>query len=145
MLLPSGFHSHGEAIAKHLRPSQVKGLALWVGGTILAHSNCQNAVLGVSEVYRDLAIPVAPAVLRAAEPETKPTRSGGAAVCPRQRPSGPSRSWPWGRSTRASGWNNRRPWCRAPGRGPEYAEFAIRRVVACPAPMLGSCCAAGPG
>ena len=60
MLLPSGFHSHGEAIAKHLRPSQVKGLALWVGGTILAHSNCQNAVLGVSEVYRDLAIPVAP-------------------------------------------------------------------------------------
>lgn len=60
MLLPSGFHSHGEAIAKHLRPSQVKGLALWVGGTILAHSNCQNTVLGVSEVYRDLAIPVAP-------------------------------------------------------------------------------------
>ena len=40
---------HGEAIAKHLphlRPSQSKGLALWVGGTLLAHSGCQNAVLG---------------------------------------------------------------------------------------------------
>ena len=34
MLLPSAFYAHGEAIAKHLpqlRPSQIKGLALWVG------------------------------------------------------------------------------------------------------------------
>ena len=49
MLLPSAFYAHGEAIAKHLphlRPSQIKGLALWVGGTILARSSCQNAVLG---------------------------------------------------------------------------------------------------
>ena len=30
----------------HLRPSQIQGLALWVGGTILAHRGCQNAVLG---------------------------------------------------------------------------------------------------
>ncbi len=30
----------------HLRPSQVQGLALWVGATILARSSCQNAVLG---------------------------------------------------------------------------------------------------
>ena len=49
MLLPSAFYAHGEAIAQHLphlRPSQLKGLALWVGGTILARSSCQNAVLG---------------------------------------------------------------------------------------------------
>jgi hypothetical protein len=49
MLLPSAFYAHGEAIAQHLphlRPSQSKGLALWVGGTLLAHSGCQNAVLG---------------------------------------------------------------------------------------------------
>ena len=49
MLLPSAFYPHSEAIAQHLphlRPSQVKGLALWVGGTLLAHSSCQNAVLG---------------------------------------------------------------------------------------------------
>ena len=49
MLLPAAFYPHGEAIAKHLphpRPSQIQGLALWVGGTILAHSGCQNAVLG---------------------------------------------------------------------------------------------------
>ncbi len=30
----------------HLRPSQVRGLALWVGATLLARSGCQNAVLG---------------------------------------------------------------------------------------------------
>lgn len=29
----------------HLRPSQHKGLALWVYGTIMAHSACQNAVI----------------------------------------------------------------------------------------------------
>ena len=29
-----------------MRPGQVKGLALWVGATILAHSGCRNAVLG---------------------------------------------------------------------------------------------------
>ncbi|MCY4522077.1 MAG: hypothetical protein OXC13_15035, partial [Caldilineaceae bacterium] len=49
MLLPSAFYPHAECIAKHLphlRPSQVKGLALWVGATILARSSCQNAVLG---------------------------------------------------------------------------------------------------
>ena len=50
MLLPSAFYPHAECIAQHLphlRPSQVKGLALWVGATILARSGCQNAVLGV--------------------------------------------------------------------------------------------------
>ncbi len=49
MLLPSAFYPHAECIAKHLphlRPSQVRGLALWVGATILARSSCQNAVLG---------------------------------------------------------------------------------------------------
>ena len=49
MLLPSAFYAHAECIAKylpHLRPSQVRGLALWVGATILARSSCQNAVLG---------------------------------------------------------------------------------------------------
>ncbi|MCE2467250.1 MAG: hypothetical protein J4G06_04435 [Caldilineaceae bacterium] len=49
MLLPSAFHPHADCIAKHLphlRPSQVKGLALWVGATILARSRCHNAVLG---------------------------------------------------------------------------------------------------
>ena len=30
----------------HLRPSQLKGLALWRVGTILARSSCQTAVLG---------------------------------------------------------------------------------------------------
>ena len=30
----------------HLRPSQLQGLALWVGGTLLARSGCRNAVLG---------------------------------------------------------------------------------------------------
>ena len=37
------------AIAKplpHLRPSQIQGQALWMGGTLLAHSGCQNAILG---------------------------------------------------------------------------------------------------
>ena len=41
---------HAQCIAKHLphlRPSQVKGLALWVGATILARSGRWNAVLGV--------------------------------------------------------------------------------------------------
>ena len=50
MLLPTAFYPHAECIAKHLphlRPSQVKGLALWTGATILARSGCQNAVLGV--------------------------------------------------------------------------------------------------
>ena len=49
MLLPVAFYPHAACIAKHLphlRPSQVRGLALWVGGTILAHSGCQHAVLG---------------------------------------------------------------------------------------------------
>jgi Transposase DDE domain len=33
----------------HLRPAQRRGLALWVHGTILAHSACQNAVLAALE------------------------------------------------------------------------------------------------
>ncbi len=37
---------HRQAPAPHLRPSQVRGLALWVGVTILARSRCRNAVLG---------------------------------------------------------------------------------------------------
>ena len=31
----------------HLRPAQRRGLALWVGATVMARSGCQNAVLGV--------------------------------------------------------------------------------------------------
>ena len=49
MLLPSAFYPHAECIGQylpHLRPSQVRGLALWVGATILARSSCQSAVLG---------------------------------------------------------------------------------------------------
>ena len=48
MLLPSALYPHAACIAKHLphlRPSQVQGLALWVGATILARRGCQNAVL----------------------------------------------------------------------------------------------------
>ncbi len=54
MLLPSAFYPHAECIAKHLphlRPSQVRGLALWVGATILARSSCQNAVLGALQTF----------------------------------------------------------------------------------------------
>ena len=48
MLLPSALYPHAACIAKHLphlHPSQVQGLALWVGATILARRGCQNAVL----------------------------------------------------------------------------------------------------
>ena len=47
--LPAAFHSRTDCITRHLpnlRSSQVKGLALWVGATILARSDCQHAVLG---------------------------------------------------------------------------------------------------
>ena len=46
----TAFYPHARCIAKrlpHLRPSQVKGLTLWAGATILARSGCRNAVLGV--------------------------------------------------------------------------------------------------
>ena len=49
MLLPSAFHPYAACIAKHLphlHPGQVRGLALWVGATILARSSYRNAVLG---------------------------------------------------------------------------------------------------
>ena len=82
MLLPPVFYPHVDCLARHLphlQPSQVRGLALWVGATILAHSGCQHAVLGtlltlaidptakgealvalvVSVVCRGLAIPMA--------------------------------------------------------------------------------------
>ncbi len=54
LLLPSACYPHAECIAKHLphlRPSQVQGLALWVGATILARSRCQNAVLGALQTF----------------------------------------------------------------------------------------------
>lgn len=34
-----------ESHMPHLRPSQQRGLSLWVYGTVLAHSACQNAVI----------------------------------------------------------------------------------------------------
>jgi len=49
MLLPSAFYPYADGIGQylpHLRPSQVQGLALWVGATILARSSCQSAVVG---------------------------------------------------------------------------------------------------
>ena len=49
MLLPTAFYPLRDQIQDHLphlRPSQVKGLVLWVGATLLARSSCQNAVLG---------------------------------------------------------------------------------------------------
>ncbi len=54
MLLPSAFYPYRECISKylpHLRPSQVKGLALWVGATVIARSSCQNAVLGALQTW----------------------------------------------------------------------------------------------
>jgi hypothetical protein len=35
----------------HLRPAQQHGLAVWVYGTILAHSGCQNAVTAALLLY----------------------------------------------------------------------------------------------
>ena len=49
MLLPTAFHPLHDQIQRHLphlRPARMRGLALWVGATILARSGCQNAVLG---------------------------------------------------------------------------------------------------
>jgi len=48
MRYPRQWYQLGEAIAGHfpnLRPAQQRGLALWVYGTILAGSACQNAVV----------------------------------------------------------------------------------------------------
>jgi hypothetical protein len=45
---PSEWYQMGETIAEHftnLRPAQQRGLTLWVYGSILAHSACQNAVI----------------------------------------------------------------------------------------------------
>lgn len=50
MLLPKAFyplHDHIQRHLPHLRPAQMRGLVLWVGGTVMARSGCQNAVLGV--------------------------------------------------------------------------------------------------
>ncbi len=48
MRFPREFYQMQQSIEHHfpdLRPSQQRGLALWVFGTILAHSACQNAVV----------------------------------------------------------------------------------------------------
>ena len=47
MRLPSEWYQMQQTIEQHmphLRESQLKGLALWVYGTVLAGSGCQNAV-----------------------------------------------------------------------------------------------------
>lgn len=48
MRYPREWYQMTEAIAEHLpnlRPAQQRGLALWVYGTVLAQSACQNAVI----------------------------------------------------------------------------------------------------
>ena len=48
MRFPSEWYQMHQTIAQHfpdLRPAQQRGLTLWVYGTILAHSACQNAVI----------------------------------------------------------------------------------------------------
>ena len=48
MHFPSEWYQMHQTIARHfphLRPAQQRGLTLWVYGTILAHSACQNAVI----------------------------------------------------------------------------------------------------
>lgn len=48
MHLPTEWYQMHQAIAQHfpdLRPAQQRGLALWVYGTVLAQSACQNAVI----------------------------------------------------------------------------------------------------
>ena len=48
MRFPSESYQLQEVIGEHfpqLRPAQQRGLALWVYGTILAKSACQNAVI----------------------------------------------------------------------------------------------------
>ena len=50
MRLPSEWYQMQQTIEQHmphLRESQLKGLVLWVYGTILAGSGCQNAVATV--------------------------------------------------------------------------------------------------
>lgn len=49
MHFPREWYQMEQAIAQHfpdLRPAQQRGLALWVYGTIMAKSACQNAVIG---------------------------------------------------------------------------------------------------
>src|ERR687895_1110048 len=48
MRFPQEWYQMEQAIAQHfpnLRPSQQRGLTLWVYGTILAQSSCQSAVI----------------------------------------------------------------------------------------------------
>ena len=48
MRFPRECYQMRQAIEYHfpgLRPAQQRGLALWVFGTILGHSGCQNAVI----------------------------------------------------------------------------------------------------
>ncbi|MGQ9555850.1 MAG: hypothetical protein ACUVWR_17255 [Anaerolineae bacterium] len=50
MRFPSGYYRIYDDIAQHfsdMRPAQQRGLALWVYGTLLARSACQNAVISV--------------------------------------------------------------------------------------------------
>ena len=53
MRFPNEWYQMHQTIAQRfpdLRPAQQRGLTLWVYGTILAHSACQNAVMGWSGV-----------------------------------------------------------------------------------------------
>ncbi len=63
MLLPSACYPHAACIAKHLphlRPSQIRGLALWVGATILARSRWHTTRQYLREWLRDGADRAAP-------------------------------------------------------------------------------------
>jgi hypothetical protein len=54
MRFPEAFYQLQRAITQHLpslRPAQQRGLALWVFGTLLAHSSCQSAVVLALSVY----------------------------------------------------------------------------------------------
>jgi hypothetical protein len=57
MSFPQEFYQMETAIAEKLpdlRPAQHTGLALWVCGTILAHSSCQNAVVSALTEYSNV-------------------------------------------------------------------------------------------
>lgn len=53
MRFPPGYYQIEQGVAAHLpglRPAQRRGLALWVGGAILARSACQHAVVAALRV-----------------------------------------------------------------------------------------------
>ena len=56
MRVPASLYQVQTTLAQHLplRPAQIRGLALWIYGTLLAHSACQSAVLALSGSYQAL-------------------------------------------------------------------------------------------